>query len=449
MNELLRPALNDAGVMRLYKILGSESGLALVGGCVRELLKYRRPTDIDLAVRFEPQRVKSMLEAAGIRVVETGIAHGTVLAVIESAHYELTTFRKPGSRTQSEFSDSLEKDLEGRDFTINAIAFDLRSEKLVDPFGGIEDLDNDLLRAVGDAETRFREDPLRLLRMVRFGHASGRVVEMQTEGAATHTRELLSDVSIERVRTELEHILMAPCAREGFRALERLGMMSLTLPELQSTVGIEQNDFHVHDVFEHTLDVINNCPFDRLLRLTALFHDIAKPATLTVGDNGARHFYLHEKVGAEMCRAIMMRLKYSQEDIETVALLVDTHMRPLSCGPQGVRRLMRELGGHLDRWLEFKHADKPPRGEEREFQEGLANFLRLLDEEKHRTVGSVFSALAIRGDDLINLGVPKGPRIGQILKALNDEVLEVPDRNTREFLLARVAEILKSSASIN
>ncbi len=433
-------------MQKIFQILGPESKLALVGGCVRELLKYGAQTDVDLAVLFEPAKVKTMLESAGVRVVLTGIEHGTILAVINSSHYELTTFRKPGTRHQSEFSDLIETDLGGRDFTINAIAYDLSSRKIVDPFGGVSDLNHDLLRAVGSAEERFQEDPLRIMRMVRFGVAAGRTVDAATSDAARRLVPLLNSVSIERIRSEIEHILMSPCAPEGFRELARLGVLDITIPELSQTMGVEQNDFHIHDVFEHTLDVVNNCPYDRILRLTALFHDIAKPASLTVDEDGNRHFYLHEKIGANMCREIMERLKYSHDDIETVSLLVDTHMRPLSCGPQGVRRLMRELGGHLDRWLEFKYADKPPKGAPQEFEAGLENFNRLLEEEKRRTVGSVFSALAIRGDDVMNAGIPKGPRVGQILKLLNDEVLEVPDRNTREYLLARVADIARTQS---
>lgn len=443
MSELLRPAREDSGVCLLKDILGPASGLALVGGCIRERLSSGGDTDIDLAVRYEPLQVKKLLEERGIRVVETGIDHGTVLAVIEGRHYELTTFRVPGPRVGNRYSQTLEEDLAGRDFTINAIAWDLIAGKLVDPFLGIADLEAGRLSAVGDAHARLTEDPLRILRVIRFGYAAGRTVDPATEQAAKALGRLLTGVSVERIRSEIEHILLASHAAEGFRALAQLELLPYTIPELIQTIGVEQNDFHVHDVFEHTLDVITNAPVERILRLTALFHDMGKPATLSVDEQGRRHFYLHEKISTDICREVMKRLRYSHDDIDTVSLLVATHMRPLTCGPQGVRRLMRDLGPHLDRWFQFKHADKPPRGEPREFQEGVENFLRLLGDERRRTVGSVFSALAVRGEDVMAAGIPRGPRVGAILKQLHEEVLDEPERNSREYLLERIRELVK------
>lgn len=443
MNELLRPALEDSGVKTLFEILGRDSGLALVGGCVRELLGARGETDLDLAVRLFPAEVKRRLEGAGIRVVETGIEHGTVLAVIDQKHYEITTFRVPGPRQGSEYSETLERDLEGRDFTINAIAYDLANSCLVDPFGGIADLQQGIVRCVGDARLRLAEDPLRILRLIRFGDAAGRAVDGESRRVAEALREGLTGVSIERIRSEFERILLAPYAAQGLRMMAQMGLLAFTVPELLQTIGVEQNDFHVHDVFEHTLAVIANAPPERVLRLTALFHDLGKPATLTVDEAGNRHFYLHEKISTDICREVMKRMRYSHDDIETVSLLVATHMRPFTCGPQGVRRLMRDLGEHLDQWFEFKHADRPPRGLPEEFEQGVAHFLKLLAEERNRTVGSVFAALAVRGEDVIAAGVCRGPRIGEILKQLHEEVLDLPERNNREYLLTRIDELSK------
>lgn len=443
-SDLLRAAVDDSGIQRLFSVLGNDSGLALVGGSVRELLSQQAATDFDLAIRLHPDRVKSLLEQVGIRVIETGIEHGTVLAVLDHKHYEITTYRVPGPRVGNRYSETLETDLSGRDFTINAIAYDLASQRFVDPFLGAEDLKKGILRCVGSAEERFKEDPLRILRAVRFGPASGRTIHSETEKAAILLHDLLSSISIERIRNEFEKILMSSHPAQGLRALARMQLLPQTIPELQQTIGVEQNDYHVHDVFEHTLSVIENSPADRILRLTALFHDLGKPATLSIGDDGQRHFYLHEKVSTTICHDVMKRMRYSQSDIDTVSLLVATHMRPLSCGPQGVRRLMRDLGPHLESWFQFKFADRPPRGDPGEFEAGVAHFTALLDAEKNRVVGSVYSSLAISGEDVLKSGVAEGPAIGKILKSLNDEVLDDPEKNTRDYLLNRL-ELIKSS----
>jgi len=435
---------NDTGIQKIFSILGDKSGLALVGGSVREILSSRATTDVDLTVRLLPDQVKNALEGQGIRVIETGIEHGTVLAVIDQCHYEITTYRNPGSRSGSVYSDTLEMDLSGRDFTINAIAYDLGEQKIVDPYKGARDLELGVLRCVGSARQRFTEDPLRILRAIRFGVASGRTIDAQAEQAIIELRALLEGVSVERIRHELEQILLSAHAAEGFRALARLELLPYTIPEVEQTIGVEQNDYHVHDVFEHTLAVISNAPMDRILRLTALFHDLGKPATLSVGEDGQRHFYLHEKVSTNICQQVMKRLRYSQYDIDTVSLLVATHMRPLTCGPQGVRRLIRDLGVHLERWFQFKFADRPPRAAPGEFEAGVDNFTSLLEIERKRTVGSVFSSLSISGADVLAAGVREGPAVGGILKILNDEVLEDPERNTRDYLIARISE-LKSS----
>ncbi len=441
-NSALQSLSESAGVSRLHSALGSDSELALVGGCVRDALSGVATTDIDLTTRLRPEETVSRLASANIRVIETGIEHGTVLAVIDGTHYEVTTFRQPGPRVGSGYSERLETDLSGRDFTINALAFDLSSRSLIDPFRGAQDLAQNLLRAVGDAQARFEEDPLRVLRMIRFGPAAGRAIEGETLTAARALGGRLKEVSVERIRHELDLILTGEHPAVALRMMLELGLLEVTLPEVLPTVGVEQNDFHIHDVFEHTLDVIQNAPAERILRWTALFHDLGKPATLTIDADGKRHFYLHEQVSGEIALTVMERLKFSHSDIKTIRLLVDLHMRPLTCGPTGLRRLIRELGDDFDNWFLFKHADRPPRGAVGEFERDVAHFTGLLSAERSRTVGSVYDSLAIRGDDITKTGVPEGPRVGMILKALRDEVLDEPERNTREYLLQRV-EVLR------
>ncbi len=436
---------------KILSALGNDAQLHLVGGAVRDtILKSqikKSKIDIDLATGLHPEEVCKRLSDQKIHWIPTGIEHGTVLAVVDDTHIEITTFRIPGSRelggSNPRYSDSIEIDLSGRDFTINAIAYSLEKRILIDPFSGIEDLKSNTIRAINDPTIRFKEDPLRILRMVRFGHAQGRTVEETTWQAALSLISSLATISMERIRDEFLKILISDYPENSLRALKELKALDLIIPEIVPSYDFEQNEYHRFDVFEHTLEVIKNTPQDLLLRLTALFHDLGKPHTLSVGDDERRHFYKHEIVSADLTKKALKRLLLPNSVIKEVSLLVRLHMRPIGCGPAGIRRLIRDLDQLLNPWLKFKEADAlGAKVKLSDFESEKKRFIDLLKIEQARTTN--FLKLAITGQDLISLGAIEGPILGNVLNALKEMVLNDPSLNTKEALLRLAKEKLVS-----
>ena len=410
--------------------------LFLVGGTVRDAFLVAGKTDLDLATNLTATEVRDRCMAHGLRVIDTGIQHGTVLVVINGVHFEVTTFRTPSDRNTQITAPDIQTDLSGRDFTINALAFCLSSLTILDPFGGVADLTSATLRAVQDPQARLSEDPLRILRMIRFGDAQGRTIEPQTIEAARTLVPSLTRVSVERIRTEVEHILMSPLPDAGVRCMQHIGALPYTLPELIPAVGFEQNRYHIHDVFEHTLSVLSRTPTDRILRWSAIFHDVGKPHTLSVDANGERHFYSHEVVSDKLCLERMTQLRFSHDDIAKVRAIVRHHMRPLDCGPAGVRRLIRDLGENLSPWRRFKEADSSPTIPIEDFNASASAFDSLLAAEQRKMVLPSYGRLAISGDDLKQAGFPPGPAMGKLLKELEELVIDDPSKNDREVLLS-------------
>lgn len=431
----LRERAHQTPIKSLVDALAPEP-LYLVGGTVRDAFYETSLTDLDCATPLNAAEVKSRCERKGLRVIETGIQHGTVLVLIEETHVEVTTFRVPSSRETHNTAHDITTDLSGRDFTINAIAFDLSTLSLIDPFNGITDLEHGTVRAVQNASARFEEDPLRILRMIRFGDAQGRSIDGATLDAAKRHIGLLCKVSCERIKAELDKILLSPFPHRGIRRIREIEGLPYTIPELIPAIGFEQNKFHIHDVFEHTLWVLERAPHDLILRWSALFHDIGKPHTLSVDEDGGRHFYSHETVSEELSKKRMKELRFSTDDSKAIASIVRHHMRPLDCGAPGVRRLIRDLGPELQRWRSFKAADAPPTVPESEFLETAQRFDTLLASERKKMAGPAYGKLAVSGDDLKALGIKPGPDMGKILKELGELVLDDPSVNTKERLLA-------------
>lgn len=423
-------------------------GSFLVGGVVRDSLLQKKVVDIDLTTQATPEIVTNLLSAAGIHVVPTGLKHGTVTAVVDGNHVEVTTFRKRSANGEMVFGADLETDLLLRDFTINAIAYDPIAKKLIDPAGGFEDITTKQLRAVKDPVARFEEDPLRILRLVRFGPAAGLSVDAQTEQAAQVVLPKLNKISPERIRDELKKIIMSPKAGNGFRYLAGLGALDFTIPELIPSIGCEQNSWHLYDVFEHTMHVLDNAPFDLIVRLAALFHDIGKPGTVSVGDDGERHFYKHELLSQDLCKVAMTRLKFSTDEINNVSLLVALHMRPIECGAPGARRLIRDLGDKFSTWVDLKRADAYGAKHDRaEFEGRMKSFIDLTEKERVRLVTNRGRVINIDGAELMTaLQIKPSPVVGKILKALEERVLDTPELNTKEQLLNIARELLKQSS---
>jgi tRNA nucleotidyltransferase (CCA-adding enzyme) len=438
---------SQSSIRKLFTALNNDSSLHIVGGAVRDAILNKEIKDIDLTTKLRPEDVSSALAKAGIRWEPTGIEHGTILAVVDEEPIEITTFRRAGAaRIETGpkiFSETIEEDLAGRDFTINALAFNILSQSIVDPFGGLADLEHKIIKCVGDPIARFKEDPLRILRMARFGPALGRTIDQKTFKAATQTKDQIKSVSQERIRDEFIKIICNQFPGNALRELRQIGALDIILPEIIPSYDFEQNDFHRFDVFEHTLAVLDNAPSSPLLRLSAVFHDLGKPATLSVGEDGRRHFYKHEIESTHLTKQALKRLRCSNKLIHDVSLLVRYHMRPLNCGPAAVRRLIKDLGPLLEPWMEFKVADSlGAKVTPSDINAAIGNFKKMLEEQLKK---GDFLTLAIDGDDLKQLGVSEGPIIGNIINSLRDIVIAEPANNTREYLLTLVKEKFISS----
>ncbi len=443
----IRTLLTDERVKILLRCLGESADLHLVGGCVRDALQGRMVKDIDLCSALPPDVLSAQLEKAGIQVIPTGLQHQTVTTVpIEGEPaIEITTFRGPhmdpkGGVVQG---SSIEEDLIYRDFTINAMAVSLNSPRLLDPCQGQTDIENRLIRCVASPEQRFAEDPLRVLRLIRFACVLEFAIDPASAQAAKAFREALSQVAIERVRDEFNKILVSPQAVRGIQLLQEYGFLQVFAPEISAMFKFEQNRFHHLDLFDHTMEVVRNSPPDLLLRLAAILHDIGKVPTVSINEKtGDRNFYLHEKVGAEMAKDLLERLKYPSQLNQDVCTLVKTHMRPLTAGAGGLRRLLRDTGELYPQWRILKQADATAcKLDEEKLLVELAEFDVAIEQVMQGPDVSPLKNLAIGGQELIDLGMEPGPLFGEILRALHELVLDDPELNTKETLLGLVPEV--------
>ena len=408
-----------------------------VGGCVRDALLGRVPGDWDVTTSALPEET---LAVFGDRAVPTGMKHGTVTVRTEGGAVEVTTFRVDGEyhdhrRPESvTFTSSLEADLARRDFTVNAMAVDLRGD-LRDPFGGRDGLARRTLRCVGEPERRFQEDALRILRGVRFAAALGFEESRETREAMDRNAGLLRDVAAERIQVELVKLLAGPYARES---LERHPLVIGSFwPEILPMVGFDQrNVHHCFDVWAHSTAAVGAVPPAAELRCAALLHDVGKPSVFTVDEKGVGHFYGHAAVSRALAERMLRRLKFPAAFRERVVRLVDWHDRDIPRTDKGVRRALRLLGEEeLRLLLDLKRADnlaQAPayRGRQAEIQKGEDILDRLLAEE------ACFSLkqLAVRGGDLLELGL-SGPAVGRALEGLLGRVVDGELVNEREALL--------------
>lgn len=328
--------------------------LFLVGGSVRDALTGLPIHDLDVTTDAPVAAIKRMLEAAGPDVVyPIGEKFGTVAARVGDVSVEVTTFRNREEAPPGDLVAALHTDLAHRDFTINAIARDLTTGDLHDPFGGQTDIKHRLIRAVGAPEARMREDPLRLLRAVRFAATLNFFIDRETQEAVRNLAHLLGDVAHERVGDEMDRLLLAEPPSEGISLLDSLGLLEYTVPEMLEMHEMERGPLHYKEVYPHTLKVLDRTEADPVLRWAALLHDVAKPATYGITE-GEVHFFGHEKLGASMARRILTRLRRPQEMVAQVEQLIAEHLRiglyEESWSDGAVRRFLRETAPITD-WL--------------------------------------------------------------------------------------------------
>ena len=407
-----------------------------VGGCVRDSLLGLQPHDYDLTTRATPEQIRQVFSAH--ELVLAGEKHGTVGVIIDHAVYEITTFRTEGGYLDSRHPDwvrfvrDVKEDLARRDFTVNAMAYSPR-RGLCDPFGGQADLKNKLLRAVGDPVRRFREDALRILRGLRFAARFGFEIEEQTR-AAMHTEIAgLDSLARERVLTELEGFLLSARAKD---ILDGAELLLRVIPELEPQLGFDQkNPHHEHDIFTHTAMVVERAPKEPVLRMAALLHDLGKVDTFFLDEKGVGHFYGHAGLGAKMAEDILRRLKCSNALREEVTWLIAHHMDRFPCDEKAARRCLSRNGlVRMERLTLLQTADFGGKVDEGDLDE----WLRLLREVDAREGALTLKTLAVKGGDLMALGVPRGQRVGEILNGLLSLVLAGELPNEREALLEYV-----------
>lgn len=408
-----------------------------VGGCVRDILLGKEPHDFDICTSAHPEKTEEILKE--FPVIETGIKHGTVTVLVDGEPFEITTWRIDGKYSDNRrpenvtFTPSLEEDLKRRDFTINAMAFD--GEEVIDPFGGKEDLKNGIIRAVGDPNERFEEDALRILRALRFASKLGFEIETKTAVAMHEKKELLKEISAERIFSELKLIL---CGKDATKVLlDFSDIIGQIIPEIKPTIGFEQhNKHHVYDVYTHTAVAVGSIDPDPTLRLTMLLHDIGKPDVYHFED-GQGHFYGHPEVSAEIARTVLNRLKCDNATKDTVLTLIKEHDNRFPPEKKSVKRMLGKVGEHnYSLLMKVKRADTDAQSDYLKDEKyaqinALINVAKQIEEENECFS---LSDLAINGSDLKEFlsGKKIGPALQKCLSMVIDEKLP----NEKQELLA-------------
>lgn len=419
----------------------------VVGGCVRDSLLGKEPKDWDITTNSLPHDTKALFD----KTIDTGLKHGTVTVVINSENYEITTYRIDGEYSDNrrpdkvEFTTSLKDDLSRRDFTINALAYNPTSG-IMDYFGGIEDLDNQIIRAVRNADERFKEDALRMLRAIRFSAQLDFQIESKTLKAISENNELINNISPERIREELTKMLVSPNPYK-LLLLHDTGLLKFILPEFENCIGVQQNNpYHMYSVSEHTIIAVSNIENDKVLRWAMLLHDIGKPITKSTDLKGTDHFYGHQKASMDLSLDILKRLRFDNKSIDLILKLVEYHDMKIDCDSKSIKSALRIMGQEVFfMLLKVKEADM--RAQNVIYLEPrLAELdnIRCLSESIIKSSECYsLDTLAVNGNDLIKLGVRQGKEIGLILNKLLDIVIQTPEMNT----YSELCKIVKSQFS--
>ena len=465
-------------VQKVGRILTKEGYEAyIVGGALRDVVLGKKPHDYDLATSALPDEMLNMFPKA----VSTGAKFGTVVALIQDKHgetheVEVTTFRSESGYVDGRwpsnvnFVDDIDKDLGRRDFTFNAMALDLSQldldgkedpfrVEIYDPYGGVKDIEKKVVRAVGTPLERFKEDGLRAFKACRMAAQLGFDIEEETFEAIKESVPVAAQVSMERIRDEFMKMLInSPKPSVGIELMRKSGLLSLFMPELLEGVDVEQKLFHAHDVYKHALktcDVAHDS-----VKLAALLHDIAKPRT----DMGNGHFYGHDKMGADLAEEIMKRMKFSQSEINRVKILIENHMfyyphvqedmtdeekeniEKHQWTDAAVRRFIQRVGEeNIDDLFKLRLADAQSNPATAFKPEEITILQRRISEVRKQDMALKVTDLKVTGEDLMNTGIEKGPKMGIILNELLDMVVEDPTLNRKDILLEKATELNKKN----
>ena len=475
----------------------------IVGGCVRDFLRGVEPEDWDVTTNAKPEEIQKIFpesfyenkfltvtvktKSKNQKLKELKEDKSSSRPFTDVREIEVTTYRKEAKYTDKRhpdeirFAKTIKEDLARRDFTVNAMALTeiqnrapiygsegeeegkvvfahpkskIQNYEIVDPFEGQKDLENKIIRAVGNPEERFDEDALRMMRAVRFtvtlgGSASWRIEEKTTQ-AIKKSSPWLRAISRERIRDELMKIIMAERAADGIELLRELGLLKYILPELEEGCKVTQNKHHIYECYEHALLSLRYAAqkkFNKYVRLAALLHDIAKPR-VKKGEGPDATFYGHEMVGAKMTSQILNRLKFSKKDIEKITKLVRYHLfyyNPEEVGDASVRRLLRQVGPeNMEELLQVRMADRIGSGVPKAEPYRLRHLKYVIEKVSQDPIS--VKMLKLNGNDVMKiLGIPPGPKIGNVLDVLLGYVLEDPKKNDKEFLEKEVKKIGKLS----
>lgn len=416
-----------------------------VGGCVRDFVSGRKPTDWDAAAEAEPDVLFDALSDFSCSC--EGIKFGTVRVHLAWGDVEITCCRSESGYSDCRRPDSVKytknirDDLARRDFTVNAMAYDIENGCIIDPYGGCGDIQRGVIRCVGEPRRRFSEDALRILRAVRFSSTLGYSIDSSTESAVHEMRGSLSSLSGERVLSELKKLL---CGDNVFQVLMNYcDIICAAVPELERSVGFDQhNPHHIYTVYEHIARTVAALPKDPVLRLTMLFHDMAKPYVCTVDSEGIFHFRGHPEAGAEMAKKVLQRLKADRDTVNAVYFYITYHdVRP-AADKKSIHRYMCKTGYEGARQLlHIRRADLSAQSPA--YHDGFAYIDQceeLIEELHIEDAALKISDLKINGDELMALGIPEGREVGEILHRLLDEVAGGTLKNEKEALKNRVLE---------
>lgn len=418
----------------------------LVGGSVRDFLLELPGEDYDLATNATPEEVKHIFR--DFHVIETGIKHGTLTVMHQQTPFEITTFRTDATYSDHRrpdsvsFSASLQEDLARRDFTINALAYH-PLKGTIDPFNGTDDLINGVLRAVGNPLKRMEEDPLRILRGLRFISRFGLSVEADTHKALLKQRDLLFYISPERIFSELKKILLGPAVERVL--LDYAPVFESIIPEITPMIGYDQlNPYHDKDLWTHTAAVVANAPTEVPLRLAALLHDIGKPSSRTLDEQGVAHYYGHEELSDEMARRILRNLRSDNKTLLEVSQLIRYHDHALSLKEPKLKEWLAKLGDPLlFKLIHLKEADL--KAQDPQYLQDRLQHLQQVEERikimLHGNVAFTRKSLAINGSDLVSQGITEGTLIGLILDRLLKEVMQDKLPNEKQALIDRAHQL--------
>lgn len=410
----------------------------VVGGCVRDSIMGKTANDWDMTTSATPEEALEVFK--DFRTIPTGIKHGTITVLIDKQPLEITTFRIDGEYTDNRRPDSvsftrnIENDLSRRDFTVNAMAYN-ENDGIVDLFGGMSDIENKIIRCVGDPDKRFNEDALRIMRAIRFSATLGFEIEEKTADSIRRNKHLLKNIAPERIRVELEKLLSGDDAEKIL--LDFSDVIFEIIPELKKTSGVKQNcPYHIYNVWEHIVKSVAVSEKNKYIRLAMLLHDIAKPDMKTTDEKGRDHFKGHASVSADTAFEILKRLRYDNKTISTVTKLIFHHDDRLYNSPQNIKKHASKYGFEFLYLLDkVSRADilaqTPEMADRLSLCDNYVDELRNLEKEKPCLK---ISDLKIDGNDLISLGY-KGKEIGNILEKILEKILKNELRNSKKDII--------------